>query len=336
MNKKTLLLNSLLMLFSTVFSFLIVEQAYRFYLFKSASFSIKKMNSIHPIGFSGLIKPSNYDEIIYELKPNLDTYFKLAKFKTNSTGLRDKDYSLSKSSDIYRVAVIGDSYVMPSGVEIEKSFHSLLENKLNKEQTDLIYEFINFGVGGYNLRQYLGVITLKAKEYNPDLIIVGFCYTNDHRMPSKQKIMKPYKVKPKTYPFYHSYVFKSLARMLKKQPIVKKYKNNEKIFSKKQENYMIHIFSEMKTFSKKANIPIIIIYLTNNYNKIYSDKLRDIVESSGLSFADVSVPIKGLDVNDYMIYPTDIHPNEKAHAIFAEQLYKYLNIYSGKIHISPN
>ena len=37
---------------------------------------------------------------------------------------------------------------MPAGVKIEESFHSILEEKLNKEQRDVTYQFINFGVGG--------------------------------------------------------------------------------------------------------------------------------------------------------------------------------------------
>ena len=131
-----------------MFSLLVLEQTYRAYLFGGASFSIDRMNSIHGLGISGLIKPSNNSEIIYELKPNLDTYFKLTKFNTNSNGLRDIDYSLSKSGGVYRVALIGDSFTMPAGVKIEESFHSILEEKLNKEQRDVTYQFINFGVGG--------------------------------------------------------------------------------------------------------------------------------------------------------------------------------------------
>ena len=86
-NMKRLLANSFLLIFSTMFSLLVLEQTYRAYLFGGASFSIDRMNSIHGLGISGLIKPSNNSEIIYELKPNLDTYFKLTKFNTNSNGL---------------------------------------------------------------------------------------------------------------------------------------------------------------------------------------------------------------------------------------------------------
>jgi hypothetical protein len=302
-------------------SLLVLEQAYRTYLFGGASFSIDRMNSIHYLGISGLIKPSNISEIIYELKPNLDTYFKLAKFKTNSNGLRDKDYSLSKSRGIFRVALIGDSYVMASGVEIEESFHSILEEKLNKVQRDRTYQFINFGVGGCNLRQYLGIIRFKATEYEPDLIIVGFCAINDHEIHSNRIFEQPYKVKPATYPFFKSFVLEKLIHITKSKRKIK----NAVVFTEERKKYISHIFSEMKAYSKQSNIPIIIIHLSIQYNKVYANELEALVVDNGLNFADVSLPFAGKNFREYMIYPTDGHPNGKANRIFADELYGYLN-----------
>lgn len=176
---KTAFFNLLLFIISTLFMLLIAEIIFRFYLFGWNSFSIEKMNSVHHLGTSSLVQPSPYSEMIYELKPHLNSYFKLAIFKTNAQGLRDKEYSIIKPKNSFRVAVIGDSFTMPAGVNIENAYHSLLEKKLNSEQAEVSYEFINFGVGGYNLRQYLGVLKYKALKYNPEMILIGFCPSND-------------------------------------------------------------------------------------------------------------------------------------------------------------
>ena len=333
MNKKRLLANGLLVLFSTALSLLVLEQSYRVYIFGSAGFSINKMNSLQNLGVSGLLKPSNHSEIIYELKPNLNTYFKLAKFKTNSKGLRDKDYNFSKSGDIFRVAVIGDSVTMPSGVEIEESYHSLLEEKLNNEQKKLTYQFINFGVGGYSLRQYLGVIRFKAQEYDPDLIMVGFCPQNDHFIPPNKRFEQQYKIKPATYPFFQFHIIKRAKQRIfkNKNKRGKRKINNAVPFSEEQKKYMSHIFSEMKAYSMEKNIPIIIIYLDNKYNERYASELRELVVDNGLYFVNVSLPFKGTNVNEYMIYQKrkEGHPNGRANRIFAETLYDYLNLNSG-------
>lgn len=171
------------------------------------------MNSFNKMGVSGLLKSSTHSEVIYELKPYVNTLFKLASFKTNSNGLRDKEYEIAKPVNTFRVAVIGDSYTMPAGVKVEESYHSLLEERLNKEQRELTYEFINFAVGGYNLRQYYGVIKYKTQEYDPDLIIVGFCPNNDHRIPQNEIFEQPFKPKFRTYSNSHYEIFSNISNI---------------------------------------------------------------------------------------------------------------------------
>ena len=173
MNKKNFFTNGLLLLISTALSLLALEQSYRYFLFGSASFSIAKMNSINGLGELGLLKRSDHPELVYELVPNANTLHKLVVLETNSAGLRDKEYSLAKTDDTFRVAVIGDSFIMADGITIEETFHSLLEERLNKEQEDVTYQFINFGASAYSLKQYLEVMKHKALAYDPDLILVG-------------------------------------------------------------------------------------------------------------------------------------------------------------------
>lgn len=327
MDKKKLFTNLLLLLFSSIISILALEQSYRFYLFGNASFSINKMNSINGLGELGLLKPSNNSEIVFELKPNLNALHKLVNLETNSAGLRDKEYSLTKSDNTFRVAVIGDSFVMADGIEIEKTFHSLLEERLNKEGGDITYQFINFGVSAYNLRQYFEVMKHKAKDYDPDLILVGFCPRNDQYIPEEQK----YRDVPKTYPFFHFYSIQAFIDVFKRGTyydddiyyMEKELTRNEP-FSDKQKRYMIQVFSEMNDFSNQNNIPIVIIYLDIFYNEKFANKLEEIVLQNSLYFVNVSLPFKGQGFDEYIIYPVDSHPNVKAHRLFADVLYDYL------------
>ena len=327
MDKKKLFPNFLLLLFSTIISILALEQSYRFYLFGNASFSINKMNSINGLGELGFLKPSNNSEIVFELKPNLNALHKLVNLETNSAGLRDKEYSLTKSENTFRVAVIGDSFVMADGIEIEETFHSLLEERLNKEGGDITYQFINFGVSAYSLRQYLEVMKHKAKAYDPDLILVGFCPRNDQYIPEEQK----YRDVPKAYSFFHFYSIQAFIDVFKRGTyydddiyyMEKELTRNEP-FSDKQRRYMIQVFSEMNDFSKQNNIPIVIIYLDIFYNEKFADKLEEIALQKSLYFVNVSLPFKGQGYDEYIIYPIDSHPNRKAHQIFADVLYDYL------------
>jgi hypothetical protein len=81
---KRRLANFLVLLASSALCLFLLEMAYRFYLFGWDMFSIEKVNSMHEIGVSGLLQASPYRDLIFELKPNQDTHFKLVPFVTNS------------------------------------------------------------------------------------------------------------------------------------------------------------------------------------------------------------------------------------------------------------
>jgi len=61
--------------------------------------------------------------------------------------------------------------ILPAGVEIERAFHSLLEERFSAEFAPTRYEFINFAVGMYSPKQVLAMLELRALEYHPDLIL---------------------------------------------------------------------------------------------------------------------------------------------------------------------
>jgi len=311
-------INLVLMGLSVVFVVFFAEVLFRFYLFGWDSFSIEKVNSVQAIGTSGFIQPSSYPEIIYELKPDLSGYFKMARFETNSQGLRDKEYSIVRPNNTFRVAVIGDSFTMPAGVNLEMAYHTLLEEKFNQEQKDVSFEFINFGVGGYNLRQYLGVIQYKALKYDPQLILIGFCPSNDHLVPPDKLFQKQFKPNRKTYPFFESFLIKqALSRV--------NFKKGENFYKRqhKQEQYMKRIFSKIATISKEKNIPVVVAYLS--YRQAPRTQLiKRIVTEKGFHFIDVTPSFHGTNVLDYRIYAIDSHPNGKANKIFADTIYNYL------------
>ena len=166
--------NATLVIVSLVLSLFAGEMAVRFYLFGSNGLSPAKMTSQNKKRWSELIQISQDTTVYYELRPNLDTKYKFKNFKTNSEGLNDKDYSFEKPDCTVRVAVIGDSFTMGWGIEREEIYLEVLEEKLNIRSDSLKYEFINFGVGGYNFQNYIGVMEKKVLKYSPDFILIGF------------------------------------------------------------------------------------------------------------------------------------------------------------------
>jgi len=87
---------------------------------------------------------------------------------TNSSGFRgSRDYSLRKPADVIRIAALGDSFVFGFGVRDEDAFPALLESSERRR------EVMNLGVPGYGIDQICLSYREIAKNYQPDIVLVG-------------------------------------------------------------------------------------------------------------------------------------------------------------------
>ncbi|QEG41570.1 SGNH/GDSL hydrolase family protein [Roseimaritima ulvae] len=117
---------------------------------------------------------------------------------TNAHGMRDTAVTKQKDPDVFRIAVLGDSYAEAVQVEIEQTFWSVAETQLNACQAagPRHVECLNFGVSGYGTAQELITLRQRVWDFQPDMILLAFLPYNDVRNNSKQ-------LEPETYrPFY--------------------------------------------------------------------------------------------------------------------------------------
>jgi lysophospholipase L1-like esterase len=315
---------ALLLAASTVLAVLLLELVMRVYLFGADGLSYAKMRSLHSLGRSGLIRASEHQDILYELEPNLDTFYKCRPFVTDSRGLRDRAYAVAKPPNTFRVAVLGDSFTMGSGVSLEETYHAFLEARLEREAPGRRYEFINFGVSGYYLSQYLAVLRHKALAYDPDLVLVGFFAGNDMRVPPADKFSRPYRVKAVRNAFFKLHSF-SLAGDIWKYSIAHRFKSArldpaelERI-RREQRAYVDATFAEMATLLRPLGIPLAIAYLDNAPRD--PTVVRDLAGKHGFTFIDTTAAFEGRSVLEYTINPTDKHPNGKANRLIADAIH---------------
>lgn len=95
----------------------------------------------------------------------------------NSRGLRDREYPYEKPHDVYRILIIGDSFVEGVHVTQGTTYEALLELSLNESQEQRI-EILNGGVSRYGTTNALAFLEKEGLQYQPDLVIYAF-YPND-------------------------------------------------------------------------------------------------------------------------------------------------------------
>lgn len=115
--------------------------------------------------------------VYFGYDPNNKTRY-LNFHKWNSIGYYDHNYNIVKPKNVFRVVLIGDSYVESVQVPLELTFHKLTENALNamKSGSDLKrYELIALGNSGYGQRDEFDVLRTQGLKYEPDLVIIALC-----------------------------------------------------------------------------------------------------------------------------------------------------------------
>lgn len=130
--------------------------------------------------FDTLIRP--VDKGMWTNSPNFRRRFAQSEFdiaiRTNSQGLRDREYPLEKPANTFRILVLGDSFTFGYGVEAEETYAKVLEKLLNRGST-LKYEVLNGGVIGYGTFHELRFLRESGLALHPDLVVIGFVAGTD-------------------------------------------------------------------------------------------------------------------------------------------------------------
>ncbi|MDO6596424.1 SGNH/GDSL hydrolase family protein [Oceanihabitans sp. 2_MG-2023] len=297
-------------------SFLMGELIARVYFFGGAAFSYSRTNSFGILDNSGLLKYSNSDQLKYELLPNLDTKYKLVDFKTNAEGFRDRDHELNANTT--KIAVLGDSFTMGTGVKEQETYVYQTERTLNNSNKNENYEVFNFGVSGYALSNYITILKRNTLNYNPDLVVIGFCASNDHFEIGTDFSLEDFTIKPKKNVFWDSYIKKLLQIKLKATATEPVSYNTANI------NYIDKQFKTLQNILSQNNSKGLIFYLDLVYDPIRVATIKKLSEKNNLLFLDVSEFFQNKNLFKYIVNELDPHPNGKANQIFAEKLSSYI------------
>jgi hypothetical protein len=320
-------LRSFLKLLIFIFAIIVaLEACLRFVYFGMDAFSPAKMNSYSLIINSNHTKPAANTDIYYELKPDLETLLRGKRLTTNSRGLADKEYSLNKPDHTFRIAVVGSSWTMATGVEAESTYHALLENMLQSQPRENI-EIINFGVEHYGLGEMIATTKHKALTYDPDMIIFAITATTPSILWEDDH--PPFKRTDTTPPFWQSYLLQSVMGLFGKETY-KKYRRpqaaTERGAYSRQTQRSI---DELAKLTQGKDIAVVILWLTYREAHLSEVIMRisgELAGNYGFTFMSINLEAEARihNVKDKVITAKDTHPNETGHKLIADRIYKEL------------
>lgn len=309
----------------------LVEATTRVALFGVRGLDLRRVPVTRGVVAQGIMKGSEHPGVGFVYRPNLDVFSKLARIRTNSQGLRDREYSLERPEPVFRVAVLGSSFTVATGVSIESTYHSLLEERLSARYAPVSYEFINFAVGLASPANQVAHLLHRALPYEPDLVLVGVTeaatplyleeWTDPKLGGNKQPNWMPHVIRinrrdegPRSY-------FLRMVRGELNRPITYLPQPPRPTLYPGRD-----VVSRLAEVGRSAELPIVLVRLHYSPSPQHEVDfaLAERAEAEGLYHLDTREAFAGTNPRDFWVSRLDRHPNERAHAIFADVIEEFL------------
>jgi hypothetical protein len=254
------------------------------------------------------------------LRPNDATERWGLQWRTNSQGMRDREYSPHKPPGTIRIAFVGDSIGAGWGVNVEERFESILEEVWDsraRRTSGLKVEIINCAVPGHSPGQRWYHFTQIGWRMDPDLVIyegtaadVGWderrlrfllarglgwdCPIYNHTLASAG-------VEPDESPDHYKRALRPIHRQI-----------------------LQGVYQTMAADCRGRDIPIfwVLIPRVGRHNDVENQRsLLQTARTAGFSrVIDVTDAFDGLDPSGLAVESDDFHPNASGHDLLARQL----------------
>ena len=96
----------------------------------------------------------------------------------NRAGMRDREHAQSKPDSVFRILLLGDSFMEALQVPFESSMPSMLERALPQSNGKRV-EVVNAGVSGWGTDDELRYLEQYGLRYRPNVIVVAMTLHND-------------------------------------------------------------------------------------------------------------------------------------------------------------
>lgn len=95
-------------------------------------------------------------------------------YTINNDGLNSvHDYAVSKSTNVFRIVALGDSFTFGAWVNTPENYPSRLEILLNDlPEKSKNYEVLNLGESAYDVDYMIRRYRMRGKKYHPDVIVM--------------------------------------------------------------------------------------------------------------------------------------------------------------------
>jgi D-alanyl-lipoteichoic acid acyltransferase DltB (MBOAT superfamily) len=252
--------------------------------------------------------------------PLLGVTYKGQPLRTNQWGMRDQDYALEKPEGTYRIALMGASYVMGSGVGDGETFEWLLEDRLNREAAagQPAVEILNFAVGTLSSAQQLYMLQTRVLPFDPDVVVLVSPATDADLFARylyrsrDQKVEIPYEY------------LRDIIERVGIDSTTTEESAMQLLYPVRTE-ILEWVYREFARECESRDILPVFVYLTLPGRTPDVDLIEEqirLARESGFVTFDLRDVYEGHDPRKLQVASWDWHPNPRGHRLIAERLYR--------------
>lgn len=296
----------------------------------------------NPLKYDPFYKSSDIDGLVYEHKPNFSGKGRYNKtVNINSIGIRSyREFAIFPAKGVIRIAIVGDSFTFGVGVDYEKSYPYILENKLSSYGNGMTWEVMNFGVNGYSADKMINTFEAKASKFKPNIAVLAIILDDFLEARMQFSVNNGYISSPNSM-FSNKMKLQSIIRKFRFATFIKMLFNKAKIiirnkklpdadgksgvineaFSEKVKN----IIADYAVLCRTTETHGIVAWIDSHAGEReqYSKFLNEVVRKEGLGFVSLTNEFSKLKRKVFTL-PFDSHPNVIGHEIIANKLCSYL------------
>jgi len=269
---------------------------------------------------------------ILELLPSKKIDFHGAEFTTNRWGMRDMEYEQVPAPNTYRIAMVGPSFVMGSGISDRDVFEAILERHLNEQIDGKLYdryEILNFGVAGHSSLQELWTFEEKVISFKPNAV-----FFVSHQIEEEVTVRNLAQSLATGVEIPYDY----LVEVARKAGVQEGMAQSEvegllKPFGSEIVSWTYHRFVEV---SREMGITPVWIFMPTLEMPLSEEvkvQLSDMAEEAGFIVLDLSDVYENQDIESIIVAEWDRHPNVEGNQLIALRLYEALREKEELIHL---